>query len=286
MYRSIITLILLLLVTFVSYAAEITINRDCLYDSDLFYDGKKDVFLCGFIPGEKKIIHQTLLNKLYEKGYNQLKFGNDGIITVLRKGLKIDENTIKNEITNLYKNKYPDVEIEIKRVTAPKDILYSKDKGYKFNFLNDDHFGSVYFNLSTFYKNYKIYAYVRGFKEVYISKVRIKKGETIRDKVYKKKVDISQIKGGLHFDIKDKIAKRTIPKNRVITMDLIKNKPDAFKGEPVKLIYQSKYIFVEAKGVLKEDAYKGDMVEVINPTSNKTIMAKYLGNGIVIIKEN
>ncbi|BAI81598.1 hypothetical protein DEFDS_2151 [Deferribacter desulfuricans SSM1] len=286
MKKSGLILLFILLIAAVSFATEIKIDKDCLYDNDLFYDGVGDKILCGIKPGESKTIHTSLVRKFLSKGYKQPKFNTKDLLVVKRDGQKIDELFIKNKIFELYRQKFPDVDIEIAKITIPNNIYFSKDRGLIFKFMNDDYFGSVYFLLSTYYHEYRIYAYIRGYKEVYVTKSRVSKNEMLTDKVEKKRVEITKIRGFPCEKIDNVVAKKTIPKNRVVTNAYVIQKPDAFKGDYVTVFYKGENVFIKAKGILQENAYRNKYVKIANPSSKKIFFAKYLGGRKAIIIDN
>ncbi|MDR3162458.1 MAG: flagella basal body P-ring formation protein FlgA [Helicobacteraceae bacterium] len=47
----------------------------------------------------------------------------------------------------------------------------------------------------------------------------------------------------------------------------------------LKIIYQNGELFIEINAVAEADAVEGRTFPVLNPSTGKTVMAKYIGNG-------
>ncbi|KAA0258767.1 flagellar basal body P-ring formation protein FlgA [Deferribacter autotrophicus] len=283
MKKVLLTLIIFLYGSIV-FGSEIVIDRDCLLYSDLFVNGDNSKLTCNFAPGDEKILQYSVLQKILKQNPGlKPKLNSIKKIVVKRKGKLVTEEIVQQLIANLYRKSFPDIEISIEKISMNKGIYFANINDLRLNFMNNDRLGSVYYLLSNGYKNYRIYAYVKGYKEVFVSKERIKKNEPISNKVVKKRVEITRLLGEPVMDIDEYIASRTIPTNRIVTDKYVIKKPDAFKGDYVKLIYKSASIIAVTKGILEQNAYIGNVVKVKNPSSGKFVIAKYVGDKRAII---
>ncbi|MGA1847555.1 flagellar basal body P-ring formation chaperone FlgA [Deferribacter abyssi] len=282
--KEILLVLLILLQSSMVIGGVVVIDRDCLFYSDVFLNGKRKDLICNLKPGDKKVLPRSFLYRLMRQNPKlkpKLDFSKK--IIVKRKGEILTEDTLRSLVADLYRKSFPDVEINIKKVNMNKRIYFTKKNDLKLDFMSSNRFGSVYFLLTNGYKDYRIYAYIKGFKEVFVSKERIRKNEPISNKVIKKRMEITKILGEPILDINTYMASKTIPVNRIITSNYVIKKPDAFKGDYVKLIYKSTSIIAVTKGVLEQNAYIGDVIKVKNPSSGKSVFAKYVGDKRAII---
>jgi len=87
----------------------------------------------------------------------------------------------------------------------------------------------------------------------------------VNDKISQKEMEITNLKETPYMNNYNAIAIQNIPKNRAITIKMVKGMPDKTKGENVKIIYKNGDIILETEGVMMEDAYPNMSVQVKTP---------------------
>lgn len=116
---------------------------------------------------------------------------------------------------------------------------------------------------------------VRVFEEVIFSKKALKKGYCLqREDLYEKTVEITRIPTGAMNNIDNVVGKtltRSIIANVPITDYMLAFNPILKRGHKVNLIIESPSFIITTLGELKENAYVGDTVKVVNTASKKII---------------
>jgi len=122
-------------------------------------------------------------------------------------------------------------------------------------------------------------------KRLYTLKQNLKKGDivTARD-IANKEVFLSEDKGNYPSEIQDvigKVIKKDMNAGTVFTNDMIEDNYVIKKNEIVSIVAQSKRLSVETKGRAEEKGRIGDTIRVKNMTSQKEILGKITGSGVV-----
>lgn len=126
------------------------------------------------------------------------------------------------------------------------------------------------------------------FEKVLVSKGRIKSREPLsRNDFTIKRVEVGNLIGDPISDfalLEGMRSSKTIQRGKALTEEMIEPIPVIRRGERVKLIYESGNLRVEAYGIARKDAVKGEMVEVKNTVSGKRISGRAMSEGIVLVE--
>ena len=122
-------------------------------------------------------------------------------------------------------------------------------------------------------------------KKLFVLKQNLKKGDVItaRD-IAKKEVFLSEDKGNYPSAIEDvigKVIKKDVNAGAVFTNDMIEDNYVIKKNEIINVVAQSKRLSVQTKGRAEEKGRIGDTIRVKNMTSQKEILGKVTGSGVV-----
>ncbi|MGB9716292.1 MAG: flagellar basal body P-ring formation chaperone FlgA [Thermodesulfovibrionales bacterium] len=116
---------------------------------------------------------------------------------------------------------------------------------------------------------------VKVFEEVIFSKKALKKGSCLkREDLYEKTIEITRIPTGAMNNIDSVVGKtltRSIIANVPVMDYMLASTPILKKGHKVNLIIESPSFIITTLGELKENAYVGDTVKVVNTASKKII---------------
>lgn len=274
-----IILMLLLSAGFAFAQKYVTITEDCVYLDELTASHiPHNKVECGIQPGSEKLITKDVIQShLYSAGINGTVL-ND--VLVSREWEKLSYEKISEYIENEYKTAYPDMKIVVDQLRISEDIYDNPD--IKMNISCDtSKLGGGYAQIRLGNNKYQIYYYVKGFKDAYVTTERIKAGDSLAGKVKKVNVEVTNLKNELIDNAESLAASRAVPAGKVITADIVQEKPALKKGEAVKIIVSNGILHIETQGVVEENAMPGKQVLVRNLTSQKVISGSYIGNGIV-----
>lgn len=275
----IITTIILFSFSYAFAQKEITINEECVYLDELTASHvPHNKVQCGITAGSKVTISKDIIQQhINEAGINGTVISD---VIVFRQWEKLSYDKVAKLIKDEYAAEYPDMEISIEQIRIP-DNLYDINDGRLQISCDTTKLGAAYAEARIENSKYQIYYYVKGYKEAYVTKERVKAGESLAGKVIKEKVDVTNIKYELVTDAESMAASRAMPAGKILTTDLVSTRPALKKGEAVKIIVSNGTLHVETQGVVEENAMPGKKVLVRNIASQKVITADYLGNGIV-----
>ena len=279
--KKLLIIIAIILFSF-SYAfaqKEITINEECVYLDELTASHvPHNKVQCGITAGSKVTISKDIIQQhINEAGINGTVISD---VIVFRQWEKLSYDKVAKLIKDEYTKAYPDIEISIEQIRIP-DNLYDINDGRLQISCDTTKLGAAYAEARIENSKYQIYYYVKGYKEAYVTKERVKAGENLAGKVTKEKVDVTNIKYELVTDAESMTASRAMPAGKILTTDLVSTRPALKKGEAVKIIVSNGTLHIETQGVVEENAMPGKKVLVRNIASQKVITADYLGNGIV-----
>lgn len=275
----IITTIILFSFSYAFAQKEITINEECVYLDELTASHvPHNKVQCGITAGSKVTISKDIIQQhINEAGINGTVISD---VIVFRQWEKLSYDKVAKLIKDEYTKAYPDIEISIEQIRIP-DNLYDINDGRLQISCDTTKLGAAYAEARIENSKYQIYYYVKGYKEAYVTKERVKAGENLAGKVTKEKVDVTNIKYELVTDAESMTASRAMPAGKILTTDLVSTRPALKKGEAVKIIVSNGTLHIETQGVVEENAMPGKKVLVRNIASQKVITADYLGNGIV-----
>lgn len=275
----IITTLILFSFSYAFAQKEITINEECVYLDELTASHvPHNKVQCGITAGSKVTISKDIIQQhINEAGINGTVIAD---VVVFRQWEKLSYNKVAELIKNEYAAAYPDAEISIEQIRIP-DNLYDINDGRLQISCDTTKLGAAYAEARIENSKYQIYYYVKGYKEAYVTKERVKAGDSLAGKVIKEKVDVTNIKSELVTDAESMAANRAMPAGKILTTDLVSTRPALKKGEAVKIIVSNGTLHIETQGVVEENAMPGKKVLVRNTASQKVITADYLGNGIV-----
>lgn len=275
----IITTLILFSFSYAFAQKEITINEECVYLDELTASHvPHNKVQCGITAGSKVTVSKDIIQQhINEAGINGTVISD---IIVFRQWEKLSYDKVAELIKNEYAAAYPDVEISIEQIRIP-DNLYDINDGILQISCDTTKLGAAYAEARIENSKYQIYYYVKGYKEAYVTKERVKAGDSLAGKVIKEKVDVTNIKSELVTDAESMAANRAMPAGKILTTDLVSTRPALKKGEAVKIIVSNGTLHIETQGVVEENAMPGKKVLVRNTASQKVITASYVGNGVV-----
>ncbi len=259
------------------------IDGNCLKVSDIANVNIEIPIKCGFDYGETYNLHKYKIRHLAQK-YNipaeHLKYHDS--ITIQRKGKRLDDKKLEEILLKSLKKRYPDTDIEIEKIRLAEDI-YTNEKGDITLKLPEDIFGSMYFTINNGISDFNVYAYIRGYKNVYVTTDRVYKEKPFINKIERKSVEITNLRDEPVMNPEDYISNRVIAAGRILDKSMVMDKPDIVEGEKVKIIFNEENLRVTTEGILQEHAYIGKIVRVKNTSSGKIISGKYVGDRKVTI---
>lgn len=275
----IITTLILFSFSYAFAQKEITINEECVYLDELTASHvPHNKVQCGITAGSKVTVSKDIIQQhINEAGINGTVISD---VIVFRQWEKLSYDKVAELIKNEYAAAYPDVEISIEQIRIP-DNLYDINDGILQISCDTTKLGAAYAEARIENSKYQIYYYVKGYKEAYVTKERVKAGDSLAGKVIKEKVDVTNIKSELVTDAESMAANRAMPVGKILTTDLVSTRPALKKGEAVKIIVSNGTLHIETQGVVEENAMSGKKVLVRNIASQKVITASYVGNGVV-----
>lgn len=275
----IITTLILFSFSYAFAQKEITINEECVYLDELTASHvPHNKVQCGITAGSKVTVSKDIIQQhINEAGINGTVISD---VVVFRQWEKLSYDKVAELIKNEYAAAYPDVEISIEQIRIP-DNLYDINNGNLKLSCDTSKLGAAYAEARIENSKYQIYYYVKGYKEAYVTKERVKAGDSLAGKVIKEKVDVTNIKSELVTDAESMAANRAMPAGKILTADLVSARPALKKGEAVKIIVSNGTLHIETQGVVEENAMPGKKVLVRNTASQKVITASYVGNGVV-----
>lgn len=280
MKRFLFTILMLLISAGFAFAQKyVTITEDCVYLDELTANHiPHNKVECGIKAGSEKLITKDIIQSHLDNAGIKGTVLND--VIVARQWEKLSYEKISEFIENEYKKTYPDMKIVVDQLRISEDIYDNPD--VKMNISCDtSKLGGGYAQLKLGNSKYQIYYYVKGYKDAYITTERIKAGDSLAGKVKKVNVEITNLKNEITDNAESLAASRAVPAGKVITADIVQEKPALKKGEAVKIIVSNGILHIETQGVVEENAMPGKQVLVRNLTSQKVISGSYIGNGIV-----
>ncbi|MCX5815066.1 MAG: flagellar basal body P-ring formation chaperone FlgA [Proteobacteria bacterium] len=202
-----------------------------------------------------------------------------------------DQSTVEVKLTNFIKQFYSEKgDVYIKFNNYP-EVLKDKAKVSHINFAkvpdsNGDGLCTVEIeDKRGLRRNVYVSFKALNKKRLYALKQNLKKGDivTARD-IAKKEVFLNENKGNYPSEIEDvigKVIKKDVNAGAVFTNDMIEDNYVIKKNEIINVVAQSKRLSVQTKGRAEEKGRIGDTIRVKNMTSQKEILGKVTGSGVV-----
>lgn len=280
MKKFLLIILMLLLSTGFAFAQKyVTITEDCVYLDELTASHiPHNKVECGIKAGSEKLITKDVIQSHLDSTGIKGTVLND--VLVAREWEKLSYEKVSEYIKNEYKKAYPDMKIVVDQLRISEDIYDNPD--IKMNISCDtSKLGGGYAQVRLGNNKYQIYYYVKGYKDAYVTTERIKAGDSLAGKIKKVNVEVTNLKNELVDNAESLAASRAVPAGKVITADIVQEKPALKKGEAVKIVVSNGILHIETQGVVEENAMPGKQVLVRNLTSQKVISGSYIGNGIV-----
>lgn len=280
MKKFITALLFILLTSFPVFAQKtITITEECVYLDELTakHIPHKKV-MCGLRPGDSKLFSRDTIQNFLDREGLKGRVLND--VMVEREGEKLSSEMFLSKLQSIYEEAHPGTKIVIEQARIPSSVYAENLSDFQIE-ADTSKFGGSYAQIKYGDRKYQAYYYVKAFKKGYVTTERVKAGESMAGKVKEDFVEITNLKSKLVLNPEKMVAMRAMPQGKVITADLMQEKPVLKKGEPVKIVYNNGKLKIEARGVVEENAMPGRPVAVRNVSSQKVISANYIGNGIV-----
>lgn len=280
MKKFLLIILMLLLSTCFAFAQKyVTITEDCVYLDELTASHiPHNKVECGIKAGSEKLITKDVIQSHLDSTGIKGTVLND--VLVAREWEKLSYEKVSEYIKNEYKKAYPDMKIVVDQLRISEDIYDNPD--IKMNISCDtSKLGGGYAQVRLGNNKYQIYYYVKGYKDAYVTTEKIKAGDSLAGKIKKVNVEVTNLKNELVDNAESLAASRAVPAGKVITADIVQEKPALKKGEAVKIVVSNGILHIETQGVVEENAMPGKQVLVRNLTSQKVISGSYIGNGIV-----
>lgn len=200
---------------------------------------------------------------------------------------------IVQKIKNQYENFYKDYHIQIQSVTPyfTQDSKINEVKIKNIHFLDSSLPSHSSLKLDFSYQN-QTFSQVLNFDvkatvDAIYAKVNIKKNQNIASElVYIKSIPLSDLKSPIlsQKDLDKISAKVQIPANTLITIYQGIGRILIRKNEPFMATYRDGGILIQTTLIAKQDGRKNDIIEAINPESQKVIRVRVLedGNGEIL----
>lgn len=265
----------------VSASDAIVIDSECIMLEDIFPAiGIKDEVYCGLSYGEEKTINRQMTMYIINK--HKIAGARPGQVTFKRKGTLLTSDKFKSDVSDLLTVMYGDMDIEIGTIRMGRPFYYSPVNGYDIN-IPKNRFGNVSISVDSGMRRYNYTVNLKAFKEVYVAKGSIKKGQDIAGLVGLERTDLSKLRGDAITETEGYIASRNISSGKPVTTNQVMRKPDAFKGSSVRIEFKSGGLNITTGGELQEDAYIGKNVRVKNTTSGKIVRGTYASGRKVVV---
>ncbi len=267
--------------SFSAHAANvITIEKECVTVEDVFPNiGIKDQVFCGLDYGETRKLSTQLATHIINK-YNIKAAPGEAYFN--RKGKKIEQPEIEAKIYEKLSQIYPHADLQIDKIRIQSDI-YTAENG-KFSVdISNPRIGGMYGRLNNGFKEIGFTVYVKGYMEVFVTTDRIRKGDNVANYVKTEKVELSRLRGEPVASVEGLIATRNIGAGVPLTGEFVSEQPDLPEGAAVRLVYKGSGIHLEARGILQENAFSGNIIKVKNADSGKIVTAKYQGGRTAVV---
>src|SRR3989338_2178014 len=252
------------------------------------------------LPGESQMITEDFLILCIKReriAVEDIKLNSPQRINISRKYFEFTPQQLKEAIEDFVENK-KDVSkgrIIVDNVAYKgRIILPTPDFSYEINAdgsLNSS--GRKFFNIAfktdgNIIKGLNVAADLRIMVPSVIAVNHIKKGETISEKdiqIEDRAIgrDASQIVTDLR-DILDKQAMVDIERGEVITTNSAETMTLVSQGDVVNIVAESDMFRVAVKGVVRDKGRRGELVKVLNTSSNKVIYAKIIDSNTVKVE--
>jgi flagella basal body P-ring formation protein FlgA len=134
-------------------------------------------------------------------------------------------------------------------------------------------------------KNVYVSFRVSNKRKMFVLKQGAKKGDIVRsDDIFVKEVYLNG--NGMDYplkidDVTGKALKRDVSAGTVITSQVLEDSFVMQRGDTVNIVAENKKLLVQTKGRTLERGKIGDFIRVKNLTSNKEIVGRVVGSGIV-----
>jgi flagella basal body P-ring formation protein FlgA len=264
------------------YAAEpITIDSECVMLEDIFPGiGIKDEVFCGLDYGETKVINRQMTMYIINK--HNIQGVRPGEVAFRRSGTLLTEDRLRRDMTDLLSVMYGEIDVEITGVRMGREFYFSDKEGYSLD-IPKGRFGNVSVGVDNGIRRYNYTANLTAYKEIYVSKGSIRKGDDIDNLTGLERYDLSKVRGEPIDDPKNLIAVRNISAGKPVTTADVMVKPDALAETTVSIVYDSGSLSVATTGELMEDAYIGKNVRVKNTSSGKIVRGVFLEGRKVLV---
>ncbi|MBI3815813.1 MAG: flagellar basal body P-ring formation protein FlgA [Nitrospinae bacterium] len=284
--------------------AEITGDRADILD-------KLKNLVIGFSPalGESQIVTEDFLKLVIKRGripIEDIELNSPPKIGISRKYYEVTPEQVRGAVKEFIEKKLvperlnPGMEANSGKVVIGninyngRILLPSQDFSYEINAGGSAFSADQVFLNINFKSNGKI---LKGVNAVVDLKVllpsvaalrNIKRGETVSDgDIHIEEREVNRDTAHLITNIKEvvgKQAKSDIKTGDVITKNSVETLPVVMQGDVVSIVAESTVLRITAKGVAREKGGKGDLVKVLNVSSNRVIHARVIDSNIVMVE--
>lgn len=279
--KRLLSAVLLLFIANLAVAGEdvIKIQAECVYLNEIL-DENYPAFpvQCGFMPGdEKNVPASVVISNLKRNGLTPPEM--PAVFRVARSGYMLTEEALRQELSAVYAEKYPDKDIRVESVRFGREIHIPEDSEHALTF-DVRKFGSANASLAAGNVRANFNYVVKVYEEGYVTTDRIKQGDSIDGKIMPELLDVTNLRGTLVKDPAGLVASKSLVRGKALTEDMVGSKPERIKGDPILLVYNDGTIRLEIMAIAEGNAVVGKTFPVKNPSSGKVFTAVYRGNGV------
>ena len=279
--KKVLTAAIFVLYALTGNAATFEIDGDCVYLNELFGEEYPSFPVqCGFQPGDRRLLPPNVINSALKRA--GLPDAADSFYTICRAGYKLSEEVIRQELTALYVNKYPEKEIRVESVRTGRDVYIAPGMAHRLE-VDLDRLGSVQGYIRTGSVRNSFSYVVKAFEDGYIISEKVRHGDNLAEKTIKAFIDITNLRGELVKEPNGLVATKAFPKGRALTTDMVEMRPDRVKGDAVLIVYSRGNVKLEVPGIAEGNAVIGKNFLVRNPASGVVLSAVYEGNGKAVV---
>jgi flagella basal body P-ring formation protein FlgA len=265
-----------------SFAFALTLERSyeidsvSVYSTDIAQACDRKFFLFTFPANQERYNHPA-----YEivKLFNQFGCKMDAVdFAHVEFTLKMQKGCLKNDIKNHFSLLYPNIAIE--NIFIKQNGAFDCDEKYVIEEIPNRSSGSfiVVQNDKRLFFRYDVQATIPR----YVANTDIERGETLHpNNVVLKATAFDDLHKEYLHDLDEKVAKYRILKDRIITQNMVKDKPLVVQNKTVKCRYKQGNVVIEFEATPMSDGVLGEEIRVKKDLD--TYRAKVIGKNLVEI---
>ncbi|MDA8083643.1 MAG: flagellar basal body P-ring formation chaperone FlgA [Nitrospiraceae bacterium] len=195
-------------------------------------------------------------------------------------------NNLESSLTEYIKSHYPWAEVEVTDIKMngeepagrPERIILERGLPGRTVFLAE-YSGE---------RRFSVTANVKAFDRIVMSRRPMPKGAYLhKDDLYVRLMDVSAIPKNAVGNpelLAGKALTRSLVANRPLVSDMVSEAPQLKKGQRVSLLFEADGLSISAVGELRENAYVGSRVKVVNINSKKIVAGLLIDENTVKVE--